>query len=812
MKAPRRSVALAALAIAAAALPAPAALRGAGPWLDAPLDPALRVPFGAAFLRGAGGTLAPGDRVLELELPGDGRRVSPRSRAELVALLRAAPAGGGAAVLRVARGRGVAAAELRLSAEPAVARLARDATVPATGALFLLFALAVASASRHPVARPLAALSLCAAAILLAQLDLLLPEDAGLAGLPGLRARLGLVAVALAPACVLHLAMRFPVVAPSLRTPAAAVLPYAVWLPAAASAALRAHDAAFLVALERIALGAVFAAAAILVAASVTAARRMTSIERARTAALVVGLSAAGAVPLAVLFTGRAPAPALRAPACLALLALPAAVAWPILRYRLLRLPSAAARPRAFERFLDAATRALSGAAPAGEVVARAAALVAAHLGASRVEFVALGPAARAPGALGAAGLALWRARAAPARVLCAGARTEDPAPELPEAVVPLAPRCGARGLLVVASRADGLPYGADHERMLESLRCLADTALDAAATTGELAARVAEQTALLERAVADRERVLLAARGICEAAAPEEIRARVAEFCAGAEAGGGPCSARRRELLPQVEVLETFAGLALARLALLSELKREVEHQAAELAEIRSRRLHAEFVRGVAHELRKPVEEVRRRGAALAAAGPDGRAAAQERFAAATRELSRRLDLLLFHSGLRLDRQRVDLVRIADDALEAARAACPDRRWKVSHARPRLPLIGDASRLLSVLENLLDNAAKATAPGGRIELRTGPRPGLEVTDDGAGIPPAELARIFEPGVSLVPGGFGLGLSLCREIVRRHGGRIEVDSRPGRTRFRVLLTPFHVPGEGDERAGFDPAG
>ena len=122
------------------------------------------------------------------------------------------------------------------------------------------------------------------------------------------------------------------------------------------------------------------------------------------------------------------------------------------------------------------------------------------------------------------------------------------------------------------------------------------------------------------------------------------------------------------------------------------------------------------------------------------------------------------------------------------------------------------LPLVGDASRLLSVLENLLDNAVKATAPGGRIELRTGPRPGLSVCDDGVGIPREALARIFEPGVSLVPGGFGLGLSLCREIVRRHGGRIEVDSRPGRTRFRVQLPPFHVPGEDDARDGLHPAG
>jgi hypothetical protein len=835
----RTAAALAAAAVLVAALPSPAAWIGGGARLAAPLDPALRVPFAAAFLRAPDAGLAPGDRVLDVTLPRDGRRISPRGRAELLAQLRGAPAG--PVALRVVRGREVVERIAAATSEPSWRRLARDAPLLASGLVFLLFALAVASTSRHPVAWPLAALALCIGALGLAQIDLLLPEDPGLLGIPELRARLGLLALVLAPACVLHLAMRFPVVAPRLRTPAAAALPYAVWLPAAASAQLRLHDAAFLVALERIALGASFAAAAILVAGSVTAARRMTSIERARTAALALGLGIAGAAPLAVLLGGRPLPSALRAPAALALLAMPASVAWPIVRYRLLRLPAPLARPRPFERFLEAATRALSDAAPASEVLAQARALLTAHLGASRVEFVALAPGgSAAPDALGRAGLALWRARGAPERALRAGARAEDPAPELAEAVVPLAPRSGPRGLLVVASRADGLPYGAEHERMLESLRCVAEVALDAAATAADLEARVAEQTALLSRAVGDRERVLEAARAICEAGAPDEVLACVSGFaraqggrarwldappaCAAATgavplavpgqplrhlAVGGLAPERARELGPQLDVLCAFAGLALARLGLLAELKREVERQAAELAEIRSRRLHAEFVRGVAHELRKPVEEIRRRVGALGAAGD---AAARARIGAATRELSRRLDLLLYHSGPRLDRQRVDLVQLVDEAAEAARAACPDRRWSVSHARPRLRLVGDASRLLSVVENLLDNAVKATAPGGCIGVRTGAGPWLEVTDDGVGIPSAERARIFEPGVALAPGGFGLGLSLCREIVRRHGGRIELASRPGRTSFRVVLPPFHVPGEDDARDDFDPAG
>jgi signal transduction histidine kinase len=844
-------VAAAAALVLGAALPSPAGLAGRGAVLDAPLDPALRVPFVAAFLRGAPAGFAPGDRVLAAVLPGDGRTLTPRTRAELRAQL--ASGAPGAVVLRVARGGDLVEVEAGRAHAPGWRRLARDAAALGAGLALLAFALAVAFGSAHPVAAPLAALAVCIGAAALAPLDLLLPDDPGLLGLGGLRARLGLAALVLAPACVLHLAMRFPVVSPRLRTRAAAAIPYAAWLPAAAIAQLRLHDAAFLVALERIALGTSFAAAAILVAASVTAARGMTAIERARTAALVAGFGVAGAAPLAALATGRALPEAARAPAALALLALPAAVGWPIVRYRLLALPGRLARPQAFERFLDAATRGLSGAIPPREVLARCAALLAEHAGAGRVEWVALGAGAAAPGALGASGLALWRARGAPAGVVRAGARAEDPACDRAEAVLPLAPRGGPRGLLVVAPRSDGLPYTGAQERMLESLLPVATTALDAAATAADLEGRVAEKTACLQRALGDRECVLEAARGICEAAAPGEVLEQVAAF-AGAEAGtatwrdappppapgttsvalvvpgravrylalSGLAPARVAEVGPQLDVLAAFAGLALARLALLAELKREVERQAAELAEIRSRRLHAEFVRGVAHELRKPVEEVRRGLAALergAAAAGCGSALAG--VGAAARELARRLDLLLFHSGLRLDRQRLDLVRLVDEAVAAARAAAPDRDWRVAHARPRLPLVGDASRLASVLENLLDNAVRATVPGRRIEVSTaadpaeragGPGALVEVADDGVGIPAGSLERVFEPGVAFVPGGFGLGLSLCREIVRRHGGRIEVASRPGSTRFRVRLPQFHDPGESDARDGIDPAG
>ena len=62
-----------------------------------------------------------------------------------------------------------------------------------------------------------------------------------------------------------------------------------------------------------------------------------------------------------------------------------------------------------------------------------------------------------------------------------------------------------------------------------------------------------------------------------------------------------------------------------------------------------------------------------------------------------------------------------------------------------------------------------------------------------EVEDEGLGIDPEHLERVYEPGVTFAPDGVGLGLSLCREIVRPHGGSIAAESQPGRTVFRVTL-------------------
>jgi two-component system nitrogen regulation sensor histidine kinase GlnL len=122
----------------------------------------------------------------------------------------------------------------------------------------------------------------------------------------------------------------------------------------------------------------------------------------------------------------------------------------------------------------------------------------------------------------------------------------------------------------------------------------------------------------------------------------------------------------------------------------------------------------------------------------------------------------------------------------------------------------PSLPSIdGDMDQLIQVFLNIAKNAAEAVRErsGGVIVFATRYRPGVRVrsgaavrgqleasvTDNGAGLSHLIAGRVFEPFATTKTTGVGLGLAVAAEIVARHEGRIEVDSRPGRTTFRVLL-------------------
>ena len=119
----------------------------------------------------------------------------------------------------------------------------------------------------------------------------------------------------------------------------------------------------------------------------------------------------------------------------------------------------------------------------------------------------------------------------------------------------------------------------------------------------------------------------------------------------------------------------------------------------------------------------------------------------------------------------------------------------------------PELPQVtGDAERTRQVLTNLLDNAIKYSPDGGRIDIAVdrepeGDRIRFMVRDEGLGIPLGEQERIFEKFYRLDPnqrrgiGGSGLGLYICRELVRSMNGRIWVRSDPGEGAIFVFELP-----------------
>lgn len=151
-----------------------------------------------------------------------------------------------------------------------------------------------------------------------------------------------------------------------------------------------------------------------------------------------------------------------------------------------------------------------------------------------------------------------------------------------------------------------------------------------------------------------------------------------------------------------------------------------------------------------------------------------------------------------------RIERERVDLAALATDVVERLAVLAEERGQSLEAAAPGpVVVLGDRVALRQALVNLVDNAVKYSGPGTRIRVRTGARPGLgvvEVVDEGPGIAAEHRERVFDRfyridrSRSREMGGTGLGLSLVKWTAEAHGGRVELDSEPGRgSTFRLVL-------------------
>lgn len=271
-----------------------------------------------------------------------------------------------------------------------------------------------------------------------------------------------------------------------------------------------------------------------------------------------------------------------------------------------------------------------------------------------------------------------------------------------------------------------------------------------------------------------------------------------------------------------------------------IAELGRSLNTMAGSLAASREegRRLETmrrDLVANVSHDLRSPITAIRGYVEPLLDGTVEDEAT-RRRYLETVRAETDALGLLVADimeltrleagpASLKLD--RVDIGQLAREtaARYAVRAEEAGIGLEVEVAPDLPPLVADEGRVTRAIQNLLDNAIKFTPCGGKVTL--GVRPGegevvIAVRDTGIGISPADLPLVWErfykadrsrhraPAVSRAGGdeasravtrtteGSGLGLAIIKEIAEAHGGRVEVESEPGRgAEFRLHLPAGH---------------
>ena len=243
-------------------------------------------------------------------------------------------------------------------------------------------------------------------------------------------------------------------------------------------------------------------------------------------------------------------------------------------------------------------------------------------------------------------------------------------------------------------------------------------------------------------------------------------------------------------------QALADVLGVAAERNRLEGELRSRIQ----ELAEQDRRK--DEFLAMLAHELRNPLAPVRNALQTLRimfAANPDVERLT-EMMSRQVGQIVRLVDDLLDVSRITrgkvtLRMQRIDLATVVNQAVEEARPLIENRGHKLTVKMPQQPihLNADASRLIQVIGNLLNNAAKYTEPGGTIGLemrREADAAVISVKDNGLGIAADLLPRVFDlftqsdRTLDRSQGGLGIGLTLVRRLIEMHGGEARAFS-PG---------------------------
>jgi len=272
------------------------------------------------------------------------------------------------------------------------------------------------------------------------------------------------------------------------------------------------------------------------------------------------------------------------------------------------------------------------------------------------------------------------------------------------------------------------------------------------------------------------------------------------------------PANARRVLLPEQFHLLETFAG----QIALALERAQLAEHAQRASIDAETEGLRNALLASISHDLRTPLAVIAGASSSLAERGERLPAPERAALARSIYEQSRQMaDLVakvlemtrLEAGGIALERDWHALAEITGSVLRRLRERLAAHPVRVEMPAD-LPLARvEATLVEQVFANLLENAAKYTPAGTAITLRAAVESGeflVSVEDDGPGLPPGDPEQLFakfKRGANEgAIGGVGLGLAICRAVVRLHGGRIWAERRPeGGTAFRFTLPLEEAP-------------
>ncbi len=222
--------------------------------------------------------------------------------------------------------------------------------------------------------------------------------------------------------------------------------------------------------------------------------------------------------------------------------------------------------------------------------------------------------------------------------------------------------------------------------------------------------------------------------------------------------------------------------------------------------------RLRRRLMNDIAHELRTPLSVIQAHAEALMDGvfppTPDNVRPIHEQTLLLRRLVNDLRELALAEAGeLRMSQAPLDLATIVRHAANSMRPAAEqkDIRLEVDIVGAPLQIIGDAQRLEQVLLNLLSNAVRHTPARGTVTVRAWKEDEsvhVQVRDTGPGIAPEDIPHVFErfwrgdKSRTRGTGGTGLGLAIARNWVEAHGGRIWVESQPGRGATFTFVIPL----------------